>query len=1069
MPSYFRNLFKAASALLLSLLLIAGPTLAQVTTADVVGTVTDADGAILPGAKVTIENLSTHNTLSTQTNSAGDFVFTLLPSGNYSMRVEASGFKTYSLPSLILATGDRAREDVHMQVGAVTESVEVSATSPTVQTDSSVLSTTVTTQAVQDLPTNGRNFVQLAQLQPGANEGPMNGLTSGARPDDRRPTASVSVNGQSEILNNVMIDGMDNNERIISTIGVRPSIDAIAEFQVQTNDYTAEVSRSSGGVINIITKSGSNNFHGSAYEYFRNDVLDARNFFATTGPKPELRQNQFGGSFGGPIIKDKTFFFGDYEGFRQVQGITQTGSVPTLFEEQHPGNFSDVGGPVVTGLSPIALNYYKLFPAPNQGGPNQTANNFEGSQNRTQFSTTFDGRIDHHFNASDSLFGRYTYNNVSTFTPGVLPPTEVAGLLVSPGGNLGAFAGPAKDEAQNFMLSFTHIFNPNLLLNLKTSYTRINNNSAPLNLGSDASTKFGLPGVNLGPLTSGLSPMSVTGYSTVGDGFFVPILDIDNTFQYTGALTYNRGAHNISFGAALIRRQATNTQDNFGIGLFLYQNQATPQENMADFLQGKVDLELRQNELNAPHYRSWEPGFYIQDNWRATRWLTLNLGVRYDIFTPFTEAHNQISNFDPITGHIIVAGVGGVSDTAGIKTDYGNVAPRIGFAATVLPGMVIRGGYGISYFPSNYTSNASLKNQPFVSTFTGTNVLLSAGLPPPTAASATNPSGPIPDTVALNFQSSYLQEFNLTVEKEFANNVIRVGYVGMLGRHLPEILPDVNAPEPGSTVRPFAATIPNVTNIGGYITEGTSSYNALQASLIRRFSKGFTLDANYTFAHGIDDVVGLSNEGGDGYGVLPGQINTYERGNSDLDIRHRVAISGNYEIPFGKSLSGVEGGLLKDWQANAIFVWETGLPFTVRNSVDVSGNLTASNTPDRPNQIASGSVANPSTAEWFNVAAFETQAAGTVGQEARNTLFGPNFRHFDFSVFKTFPIKERFRLQFRAEIFNLTNTPSFAAPNSTLQPSGGLPGTQSGGFGTITATNANYTPREIQFALKLLF
>ena len=506
---------------------------AQVTTGDVLGTVTDPTGAVLPNVNVVITNTGTQETRSTKSNSGGLFTFTLLPSGQYSLSASAAGFKTV-IANLTLNAGDRRRQDILMQVGANTEQVEVSSMPAALETDMSVLSTVVPGKAVEDLPLNGRNFVQLAQLAAGANEARPEAISNGNRPDDRRQTAAVAVNAQSDTLNNEMVEGMDNNSAPIGTIGVRPSIDAIAEFRVATNLYPAEVGKTPGAVVNLITKSGTNGFHGSAYEFLRNDTFDGRNFFARIGRKPEYRQNQFGASIGGPIRQDKTFFFGDYEGLRIVQGVTYTNTVPTLFEQQNPGNLSDIpGGPVIPAsqLSPIALNYFRLYPAPNGAG---RVNNFIFSPNGTQFSHTFDVRVDHHITEKNSLFGRYTFNDVKSFTPGSLPPVNG----IEPAGSA-SFPGDAKQRAQQILLKDVHIFSPSLLLEVAAGYTRIYNASFPLNYGKNIANQFGIQNANFNQFSSGLSQVSITGYAGFGATAFLPLIDLDNTFQYAGKLTHN--------------------------------------------------------------------------------------------------------------------------------------------------------------------------------------------------------------------------------------------------------------------------------------------------------------------------------------------------------------------------------------------------------------------------------------------------------------------------------------------------------------------------------------------------
>lgn len=1046
-------------------------TMAQVPTAVVVGTVTDSSGAVVPSAQVTIENLGTHETRSSQTNSSGDYVFNLLQPGHYEVDISAPGFRQFKIMDQALSGGDTVRLNAKLQLGVHSETVQVTAQSPLLQTDTSSLSTTWTNTSVVDLPLNGRNFIQTAQLSAGANEGPPNSSSNGSRPDDRRPTSAISINGQSEVLNDELIDGMDNNERVKAELGVAPSIDAIQEFQVQTLTFAAEYGRTVGGVVNVVTKAGTNQFHGSAYEFFRNNILDASNYsFGASLPKSELRQNQYGASLGGPIRKNKTFFFGDYEGFRLVNGLTRTATVPTLFELQNPGNFSDVGGPIVPTISPIALNYFHLFPDPNLPG---AVNNFVSTNTRTQYSSTFDGRIDHHFNSENLIFGRFTSNDVSTNTPGIFPPVNLYGIAIQPGGQLGLYVGPAWDKAYNFQLNYEHIFSPNLIMQLGLSFLRLDNYSLPANFGLNASEKFGIPGINVSPETSELMASTVAGYGDLGDDAYIPLEDIDTNFQYMGNITYTHGNHNIKIGAGVIRRQVINLQPAYAAGYVLDVNAATPAGNMANFLSGQEDEEIRSNQLAAPHYRTWEPYVYAQDDWRILPNLTLNLGVRYDTFTAFTAVNNQISNFDPATGQIIIAGQNGVSATAGVPTSHGDVAPRVGFSLSLGHGMVLFGGYGINYFPSNYSSSASLQNQPFVSNYAAINQPISAGLPPPSVeqASVDPLTGSVQAAVALNYRDSSVQQFNLTIQKEvFKNNVVTIGYVGVLGRHLADI-PDINAATPNNapnpnTFRPYYNQWPDLTYIGVFATEAVSSYNSLQASVDRRLNNGLVFNVNYNYAQNLSNAGGA---GSNGWGALPNQFSTYEYGNSGLAIRHRIAATGDYMLPFGKTFTGLKAAALKSWQLNAIVAWETGLPFTIVNGADISNTLPGEGAQDRPNQILhNASKSNPgvcATCTWFNVNAFAAQAPGTVGNTGPFTLFGPRYRHVDFSVNKDFQLPKSMTLQFRAESFNLTNTVNYAAPNSTLQQGG----PSLGGFGTMNSTSALYNPRQIQFALKLLF
>jgi len=1144
----FSETFKPPIFLLLLLLSFATTAFAQLTTADILGTVSDATGAVIPNANITLVNLGTNETRNTQSNATGDYNFTLLPVGHYSIIVKANGFQASVIKDLAVEAGDRARSDARLVLGSESTVVEVTASTPLLQADSATVSSNVTAMAVQDLPLNGRNFVQLVQLVPGANEGPGNGLSSGGRPDDRRTNAAgISVNGQDDTLNNWVVDGIDDNERIIGTIGVKPNVEGIQEITVQTNSYAPEAGRTAGGVINIVTRSGTNQFHGSAYEFFRNDIFDARNVFQTTGAKPELRQNQFGGSVGGPIFKNKTFFFFDYEGLRLVSGVTDISTVPTIAEYNDVNSISG-GSPqalLSTGngtaglpIDPIALNYLKLFPAPNTGGVGQLANNYTISPNKTQFGSTYDARVDHKLDDRNLLFGRFAYNSVSTFTPPSLG--TVNGLQIS-GGRFN-FDGPASDVAQQYATGYTHIFSSNLLLDLRAAFTRINNLSLPLNFGANADAAVGFPAsqTSFSPIANSLTPVSVGPFSDIGDGAFVPLQDIDNTFQYTATLSWTKGNHTVKAGGSFLRRQARNVQSASAVGAYGFglvsdsnANLTTQQDNqLASTLVGAFQNDTRNFNLNPPDYRSYEPGGFIQDSWKMTPKLTIIGGFRYDVFTPFTEAHNRISNFDfpqalsdtaaNITSALKVANVNGVDGHAGIPTDYSNFAPRVGFSLSLTPAMVLRGGYGLSFFPGNYTSNADLKNAPFTSVFSpncqsslaiqleqsqginpasqnpscatvgGAPTAFDMGLPAPSAPNISNLAN-IPAlsfvAEAPNFRSALIQQFNLQFEEQFGANVMTVGYVGNIGQHLPESINNINQPapfnpitDPAGEARPLNTQLPNLSGVSFIQSEGVSNYNALQTSFQRRFTKGLAFDANYTWGKGLSDITGFSQQGGSqGWSdANPTQIRQIEYGVAENDIKSRFALSLNYELQYGKNFTGVKKLALGGWQANAITAWQSGKPFTITetgsgadNPVESDGQQHGYNnraTPlnsggqDRPDQIKNPRLGSKTLGEFFDTTAFAPQPLGTIGTTQRNSLYGPDFRHVDLSIFKDFPIAEGVKLQFRAEAFNISNTPNFYIGNGSSAASFGNPA-----FGTVSQTDPNYTPREYQFALKAHF
>jgi hypothetical protein len=1160
---------RKAFFLLTFLFLFTSSAFCQLTSADIVGTVTDSTGAVVPNANVALTNLGTNEKRTTQSNTSGDYNFTLLPVGHYSITVKAAGFEESITKDLSVEAGDRARNDVHLQLGSESTVVEVTASTPLLQADSATVSSTVTAKSVQDLPLNGRNFVQLVALVPGANEGQGNGLSSGNRPDDRRTNAAgLSVNGQDESLNNWVIDGVDDNERIIGTIGIKPNVEGIQEITVQTNSYAAEAGRTAGGVINVVTRSGTNQFHGSIYEYFRNDIFDARNFFQTTGPKPELRQNQYGASIGGPIWRNRTFFYFDWEGIRQVSGQTFTGTVPTQTEwndinsqnggtpqallSSTNGTLAPTGGyltapSLVNGINPLMLNYLKLFPAPTNSN---LANNYTISPNKTQNYNLYDARVDHKFNDHNLFFGRYSYNNVITFSPpqfGTVNGVEISGGRYN-------FDGPATNGAQQYAFGFTHIFSPSLLLDLRAAFTRINNLSLPLNYGRNVDQNvIGFPAsmTSFSPYANSLTPVSIGPFGDIGDGAYVPLQDIDNTFQYNGTVSWTKGNHNFKFGASLIRRQARNVQSASAVGAYQFNLpsdtianpnndpaiQLQQQSNqLASSLVGAFTSQTRNFNVTPPDYRSWEPSGFAQDSWKATSKLTLLLGVRYDVFTPFTEAHNHISNFDylqaltstaaTVDSALKVAGVNGVSSTVNIPTNYDNVAPRIGFAYSARPSTVIRGGYGLSFFPGNYTSNGDLKNPPFTSIYTpacqstiavqieqqqnkfaGQNPdCATIGAPGALSGTEAIPVPPItPQPVpalntitglsfvaeATNFKSALIQQFNLQVEEQVGANVITIGYVGNIGQHLPESISNINQPAPFNPLnnptntlqnRPLFNQLPNLGNISYLATEGISNYSALQLAFQRRFTKGLAFDANYTWAKAMSDIVGFSEQGDQGWATAnPNEIHQIEYGKSEDDIQNRFALSVNYELQYGKEFTGIKKAFVFGWQTNMIAIWQTGKPFTVVNSgigADSPEGLGFNNraTPqnnsgggmgaDRPNQIAQAETSSHPLSRFFNTAAFAPQPLGTVGNTQRNSLFGPNFRHVDLSLFKTFPIKEQLNVQFRVEAFNISNTPNFfmGNKNDTTNVQFGT-----SAFGTISQTDPNYVPRQYQFALKVQF
>jgi hypothetical protein len=1097
---------------------------AQIGVADVLGTVTDASGGVLADAKVTITNVGTSATRSTTTNDKGEYIFNLLPNGNYTIKCEAQGFKRSLISSFPLLVGDRARNDIKLEVGTVTENVEVTGEVANLQTDTSSVSNTIAEDAVQDLPFNNRNFITAIQIQPGIGTGntggastpSTGGASTGTGNADRRPESTVVANGQTDGSNNQLVNGFDNNERSEGLIGVRPTVDGIDEMTVTTVNPAAEFGRASGAVVNITTKTGTNQLHGSAYDYFRNDIFDSENVFATAGGKPEYRQNNFGGSIGGPILKNKTFFFFAIEEERVVKGQTYISYVPTDQQRETPGDFTDMPNPVnmLTGegvtdlttggmvvgqpvaINPIMLKFFNMYPKSNTTSNKKGIGEYISSPKYTQFGRDWEIRIDHHFTPNNQFFARYANNPVSTFVPGSLPLTTLGTKTFYPGGQ-GSWPGPSTTASQNMQLDYLHIFNPNLLLDLKAGYTRINIASKALTSGMGMQALLGMPNAATpgDPIYDIMPQMGgpIFDWSTLGSTAS-PNYDINNSFQYAGSVTYTNGSHSFKFGASLIRRQASLISPESSAGFFLYG--ATPPylDSEVNFLAGTPLFIMLGGPTDRPGFRSWEPNGYAQDDWRVSHKLTLNLGVRYDVFTNFTEVQGRQTNFNPAT---ISAGIGANNfiqgGTGGVKTDFKDIAPRIGFAYSITPTTVLRSSFGMSYFPGE--KSATNGNPPYSfynQTFTfpiGSSLVTINDFPKPVSsnlATYNNNSGITGvDGTALNLISPRALQSNLSLQREFGKNTVTLSYVGINSLDQPREY-NLQQPDQPGALQPTPSYIyPQFTYINNMqetYSNGVSNYSAMQVVYTRRFSEGLSISANYTWAHALSDTVN-SSSGESTVNDHPG----YDYGNSYNDVRHRFAANWSYALPFGKSSHGVLAAVVKGWQLNGIEVWQSGIPFTIISSASCSTaidprcanaqgqmytNIPATST-YRPNVTGKVINSNYSRSNFINLDAFTPQVPGTLGDEGYNQYSGPHFRNADLSVFRTIPIYERFKLQFRAECFNISNTPNYAFEEPTISSwtsnNGTLQPTDDGKVGVLDDTPPNANPRQFQFALKLLF
>jgi Carboxypeptidase regulatory-like domain len=1081
--------------------------IAQVTTADLVGTVRDSSGAVIAGAKVVLANDATGVNRTVTSDQSGNYSFIGLQPGRYTLNVEQQGFRKLAQSGIELQVNQRAQVDVALQVGAVGETVEITGSAPLLESQSSVLGSVIQERQVQDLPLNGRNFVQLAVLSPGvsgAGQGMRGTIMSGTRPDDLRPGTELFVNGNRESSNNYLYDGVDNNDRLTLAIIVRPAVEAIKEFKIQTNLFSAEQGRNPGGQVNVVTKSGGNDFHGTAYEFLRNEALDANNFFSNRAgaKKPPFRQNQFGGAIGGPIIKNKTFFFGDYDGFRQRLGRLFVNTVPTLKMRQ--GDFSEITAgifdPATTVQNgtaftrqqfpnniipqnrwdPVTAKLINAYPLPTSSA---LVNNLVTTPKRLQDWDQYDVRVDHTHNEANTFFARHSWSKTATTNPYTFPAITLPGVGKAVGiGNEDTFAGTSALIAHHNVVNWVHVFSPRLLMDLRAGYARfqLDFTQADVAPGDKLGNKLGVPNANQQDAQDALPIFSPANFTGIGHSRSLPILRRQNIFQYVGNLTYTGSAHTIKTGLDVRRRHLTEYQTNRGNGRFNFTPNITnnPANNtggnsMASFLLGAPSLIEQDYLLAWVGIRGTEYSVYVADDWRATQKLTFNIGLRYELDTPYSEVANRWANFDPRTATVLVAGRNGVDKYAGVNTFKKGFAPRLGFAWQFADKTVVRGGAGIFWNTAGHGGNALRLQRhvpfgPIYSLNPGNFFVtrrVSDGFPTIPAlnlASADNPSGSVIG-VDPNYQPGYAEQFNLTVERELPSSVLlKASYVANLGRHL-DTSYNLNQAVPGAGAvnsrRPFFAVRPNLADVTWAVSDGLAAYHAFQFSAEKRLTHGLSGLLSYTWGHSIDTVGQSFGGGADGPLPQDPLNRRADRGNSPFDIRHRLTIAWNYSLPFGKGRRWLSNGgaaeyVLGGWQINGINTFQTGLPFTPTANTSTLNTGTGS----RPNRIGNGTLDNPTIDRWFDTAAFTTPAQFTYGNSGRNILFGPGRVNFDFSLFKEFRLFEALKLQFRTEFFNLFNTPQFDLPNAAVGASNA---------GTITGIVG--TPRQIQFGFKLVF
>jgi outer membrane receptor protein involved in Fe transport len=1090
------------SAILLSLLFVfsGSPGFSQVqATGTISGHITDPSGASMAQVQVTITEQQTGVSTTTTTNSGGYYSVPLLRPGVYSIHASAPGFKTATRANLVLQVAQVLEQDYKLEVGNVQQQVTVVGGTPLLSTETTDLGNVISRTPLIQLPLNGRNFAQLGLLVPGTNAGAVGEIRStGNGNETQRNGAEIVANGARGSFNTYLIDGLDDDDQLVGTVKVFPNLEDIQEFKVQIGNYDAEYA-SGGAVVNVTTASGTNQLHGSAFEFFRNSALDTRQYFDPANTVPPYKQNQFGGSLGGPIVKDKMFYFLDYQGLRIHESssaiLTEptaalrrgdfTGYSQTIYDPSTYDAATNTRQPFANNvipnarINPIARNLLSILPLPNLPG---VANNLRINPLEADAQDQGDARVDYVISPKDSMFARYTYGRADITYPDT--PLFIGGklnpLAFAQGGATGSLR-PNHDPSLQATLQETHVFSPSVSNLFAVGYTREVLDTYPLDTGNNTSSLLGLTGSDSPGQGSGLAGLGISGFSGYNAGF-TPEIVPQNTEEYSDTISSTHGAHSSVFGGSLVH-------NNFGFlqlpilngqlswsGTYT-NNPAHPSgtgSGFADFLLGLPNSAAKSSIPKGVPYESYnEIGAFAQDTWRISSRLTLTPGIRYDIFTNPVERDNRQSDFVPgangfvglgNVGTIALAGQNGVS-TGILKTKFTNFSPRAGFAYRLGDKSVLRGAYGLFYFDEQGTGSSARVFINYPDTITNA-VNCSATVPClntsdgiPTKSSPNN----LPQVVYIPISNptSHVQQWNLTLERQMTSSlVVRGSYVGSLGGNLNIALnPDTAYPGPGPVIprQPYAA----YSSISAWEPIGISSYNSLQLSAENRMGSSLYVLAAYTYSKSLDEGAGGNSSSGDPRNNIQDPRNVRANyGLSNFNYTNRLTDSMIYQLPVGhgrrflsdanKATDAVLGG----WELTSILTLQSGAPFSVflANPTANTGTFT------RPNRVCNGnlSASKQSIHDWFDLACFPNPQIYHFGDAERNILIGPGLETWDFGLDKNFALKGRLAMQFRLETFNLLNHANFGTPNGNI----GAPGA-----GTVTnvITNARQTQLAARF------
>lgn len=1067
---------------------------AQVETARIVGTVKDQSGALVPGAQVTMTNTLTGLSYRTVSKPDGSYESAPLRIGSYRVAAEQAGFKRAVREGIVLQIQQTAEVDLTMEVGEVTQEVSITAAAPLLTAHEATQGQVIDNQKIVDLPLNGRDYIQLALLSAGTSE-----PASGAR------MAGFSGNGMRSTQNNFLLDGVDNNNAQIAAQGlqsesVKPSVDSIQEFKVMTNSFSAEYGRAAGAVVNVTLKSGTNELHGTAFEFLRNEKLDAKNFFdLPASPKPAFKRNQFGFSAGGPIRKNKTFFFGNYEWNKIRESRTANNTIPTPlmlkgdFSELLPstrifdpasydaasGTRTPFPGNVIPAsrFDPIGAKIAALYPQPNKPGLVQ---NFLYNPPNALNRDSWNAKIDHSFGPNDLVYGRFSFQRDFTPPSLALPPPAY-----------GAGTGTANSQTttgDNFMTAWNHIFSPTFIISSKIGWNRIFTDIQPP-VKTNLNRELGLLGVDTS--LPGMSPFQPSGYTNVGIGTIIPNNAGSQSRQLISDVTWIHARHSVKFGISFSWLQSYLFNPQLAMGSFAFDGGYTRDSkglregnSIADLLLG---MPYQAQVSNYTHMNQRSPfyDFYVQDEWKATDSVTLNFGLRYELHLPWVEKRNGWANFDldsnPASPALVLAEDGSRYSRATIHTDARDFGPRFGFAWRPAGRTVVRGGYGLYYTQYEPMGGEQYiqTNPPFHYKASITTdrihptIQLSEGLPPDTVKPQ-NARNIVTSSYDRGLRAGYAHQWNFSVQREFPHDMLLEAgyYANSAHRLMRRVEGNWALPGPGvvNNNRRFRSilvprdnvVIGPLANTWRHESSANSNFHSLQLRLEKRLSYGLSLLGSYIWSKAISDGRGVAGSGGLSPILPQNPLDLRaERALSDEHRPHRFVTSYVYDLPVGQgkaflaNMHPVMEAFAGGWSLAGIGTLESGRPV----NLSVRGNPSNTGGPDRPNVLHSPDLgSSPQTlSRWFDTTAFGLNAPYTFGNAGRNILRGPGVVNFDLAVYKYFRITEGRRLQFRAEAFNAFNTPAFGAPNAQV----GDPN-----FGIVSSAQR---PRNLQMGLKFIF